>query len=488
MGAERFCRGLGYDRGLPGNLTLAGLSEQRTVGAQNRNLPLTSPPSPFRAWLARQLYSTLLRLGTPAYLWRVWSRGREEPGYRQAWPERLGWLPGPQWSPDARSPVVWLHAVSLGETRAAAPLVAALRASVPGMRLLLTHTTATGREAGRALMAPGDVQAWLPFDTPGAVRRFFVHCQPAVGVLMETEVWPNLMHEAVRRGVPMVLANARLSDKSLRQGQRFAALLQPAAAALSLTLAQTRADAARLTRMGADPVEVVGNVKFDMTPAPELLARGQAWRLASGRPIVLGASTREGEEQLLLQAWRKLIAQEAPGAAPRLLIVPRHPQRFDEVAAAIAAEGWRLSRRSAWGGGGAGGLGVPDATALSADVWLGDSMGEMPAYYACADIGLLGGSFAPMGGQNLIEAAACGCPLILGPSTFNFAEAAEQGLAAGAAWRVETFDQGVALARLALQDGRLPASREAALTFAASHQGAAAEMAKAIKRFLRQAK
>lgn len=447
---------------------------------------MSAPTSTARAWLARQLYSTLLRLGTPAYLWRVWSRGRQEPGYRRMWIERLGWHHGPAWRPNAQAPVVWLHAVSLGETRAAAPLVQALRASLPGMRLLLTHTTATGREAGLALMTPGDAQAWLPFDTPGAVSRFLAHFRPDIGVLMETEVWPNLMHGARCQGVPVVLANARLSDKSLRQGERFPALLKPAAAALSMTLAQTEGDAARLRRMGAQPVEVMGNVKFDMTPSPALLARGRAWREASQRPVVLAASTREGEEPLLLAAWRGFVDGLPASEVPRLFIVPRHPQRFDEVAAAAEAMGWSVSRRSTWGA--VGTDTPPDASALHADIWLGDSMGEMPAYYACADIGLLGGSFAPLGGQNLIEAAACGCPLIVGPSTFNFAEAAEQGLAAGAAWRVETFDEACRLLKRALQDGRLPASREAALTFAASHRGAAVRMASAIKLFLRQVK
>ena len=433
------------------------------------------------------MYASLLRLGTPAYLWRVWSRGREEPLYRRFWPQRLGWYAEPAWPKDGEpSPVVWLHAVSLGETRAAAPLVQALRRELPGMRLLLTHTTATGRDAGLALMTQGDAQAWLPFDTPGAVRRFLQHFQPDVGVLMETEVWPNLLHGAQRHGVPVVLANARLSDKSLRQGERFASLLKPAARALSLTLAQTQADAERLCRMGAEPVEVMGNVKFDMNPSPELLARGRAWRVASERPVVLAASTREGEEVLLLEAWHKLLAGLPEADAPRLFIVPRHPQRFDEVAAAIEAKGWRISRRTAWGP--AGGDALPDAQARAADVWLGNSMGEMPAYYACADIALLGGSFVELGGQNLIEAAACGCPLIFGPSTFNFAEAAAQGLAAGAAWRVATFDQACELVLQALSDGRLPAVRQAALTFAASHQGAANRMAGAIGACVRQAK
>lgn len=443
---------------------------------------MTVSTPPLHAWLARQLYSTLLRLGTPAYLWRVWSRGREEPGYRHFWPQRLGWHSGPAWPPRSGGSVVWLHAVSLGETRAAAPLIQALRTSVPGMRLLLTHTTATGREAGLVLLTPGDAQAWLPFDTPGAVRRFLAHFQPDIGVLMETEVWPNLMHEARARGIPMVLANARLSDKSLRQGERFPALLRPAAQALSLTLAQTASDADRLRRMGVHPVEVAGNVKFDMTPSPELLARGRAWRAVQDRPIVLAASTREGEEPMLLAAWQRCVHGLPVGQAPRLFIVPRHPQRFDEVENAIVGMGWRLSRRSTWGDAG------PDDGALEADVWLGDSMGEMPAYYASADLGLLGGSFAPLGGQNLIEAAACGCPLILGPSTFNFAEAAEQGLAAGAAWRVATFDEACELLFKALGDGRLAASRVAALTFAASHQGAAARMAASITQCLRQVK
>lgn len=443
---------------------------------------MTEPVSPWRAWLARQVYSSLLRLGTPAYLARVWSRGRQEPGYRAHWPERLGFYPKDGSLSGDRGPLVWLHAVSLGETRAAAPLVQALRDAHPGMRLLLTHTTATGREAGRALLHEGDRQAWLPFDTPGAVRRFFARFRPQLGVLMETEVWPNLVHHARRCGLPVVLANARLSDKSLRQGERFPALLKPAAQALSLTLAQTAADAERLSRMGAKPVEVVGNVKFDMTPAPELLARGRAWREASGQPIVLAASTREGEEALLLAAWRQALDRHASGPVPRLLIVPRHPQRFDEVAQIITAQGLRVSRRSAWSGE------LPDAEDRLADVWLGDSLGEMPSYYASADIGMLGGSFAPLGGQNLIEAAACGCPLVLGPSTFNFAEAAEQGLAAGAAWRVHDFGEACRLCSEALLDGRLPPARDAALTFSASHRGAAMRMVRAVGPFLHHSK
>lgn len=441
------------------------------------------------AWLARQAYTLLLRLGTPAYLWRVWSRGREEPDYRADWLRRLGLYDAAyrtQVSADASpsGPVLWLHAVSLGEARAATPLVQALRAARPDMRLLLTHTTATGREAGRALLQPGDLQTWLPYDTPGAVRRFLALHRPAVGVLMETEVWPNVQHEAARAGVPMVLANARLSEKSLRQGRRFAALLQPAAQALRLCLAQTQEDATRLHAMGAPTVQVCGNVKFDVAPDPALLLRGEAWRVANPRPVVLAASTREGEEGGLLAAWRQAMttrpaSDPAASVRPRLFIVPRHPQRFDEVAQAVTTAGFTLSRRSAWPASG------PDAAAQVADVWLGDSMGEMPAYYAAADVALLGGSFAPLGGQNLIEAAACGCPVVMGPSTFNFAQAAELSEAAGAAWRVKDWPAGVAQALTLAEPGPRSEASARALAFAAAHRGAARRMAEAIWQVVR---
>ncbi len=428
-----------------------------------------------KSWLARQAYSLVLRLGTPAYLWRVWARGKEEPDYRANWPQRLGFY-GPAYrallaKQDAR-PVCWVHAVSLGEARAATPLIQAMRVQCPNMRLLLTHTTATGREAGKALLQEGDLQTWLPYDTPGAVRRFLRVHRPQVGVLMETEVWPNVQHEAARLGVPMVLANARLSEKSLKQGMRLAALMQPAARLLTLALAQTEDDARRLRTMGAHDVKVCGNVKFDMSPAPQSLALGRCWREASTRPVVLAASTREGEEVGLLDAWQSMRAACTAGEpVPRLLLVPRHPQRFDEVAALVAARGFIVSRRSTWADG------QPDQADLAADVWLGDSMGEMPAYYATARVALLGGSFAPLGGQNLIEAAACGCPIVMGPSTFNFAEAAELSEQAGAAVRVSDWTQGVRVACELLASGQDAGMSERALTFAASHRGAAARMA-----------
>jgi 3-deoxy-D-manno-octulosonic-acid transferase len=343
------------------------------------------------------------------------------------------------------------------------------------------------------------VQTWLPYDTPGAVRRFLRLHRPDVGVLMETEVWPVLQAEAARAGVPMVLANARLSDKSLRQGQRLAWLMRPALQRMSLVLAQTDGDAQRVetllqreTSAVTTRVEVSGNVKFDMTPAPALLALGQRWREAVGqagepaRPLVLAASTREGEEGGLLEAWAQAcpargasVASSSP--APRLWIVPRHPQRFDEVAALIRAQGWTLSRRSSWPDG------QPDAQALAADVWLGDSMGEMPAYFAAARVALLGGSFAPLGGPNLIEAAACGCPIVMGPSTFNFAEAADLSEQAGAARRAVDWSDGVREALSWAASTGHAQSVDQCLAFAQAHRGAASRMATQIVALIRPA-
>ncbi|MDI1260225.1 3-deoxy-D-manno-octulosonic acid transferase [Aquabacterium sp.] len=436
----------------------------------------------FKTWLAQQAYSLLMRVIVPAYLWRVWRRGRQEPLYRVNWLQRLGWYGRAHrqavWALHtqagvAAAPVVWVHAVSLGETLAARPLIAALRESWPGLCLLLTHGTATGREAGRALLQDGDVQTWLPYDTPGAVHRFLQAHRPAVGILMETEIWPNLQEASRTRRLPMVLANARLSAKSLRQAQRFAPLLRPAAESLTMALAQTQADADRLIQAGVKHVHVCGNVKFDMTPSPDLLAQGRAWASLSERPVVLAAVTREGEEPELLDAWVNL-ARNGMGQTPlpRLLIVPRHPQRFDEVVALVAQRGLSLSRRSDWGATG------PHAQALACDVWLGDTMGEMAAYYALARVALLGGSFAPLGGQNLIEAAACGCPLVMGPHTFNFADAAELSEAAGAAVRVASLSEGLTVALTLMAPAQHQAMAVQALHFAGTHRGAACRMAK----------
>jgi 3-deoxy-D-manno-octulosonic-acid transferase len=414
--------------------------------------------------LARLAYTTALRLLTPFYLLRLWRRGTKEPLYRHALGERLGFYPG-----RTERGRLWIHAVSLGETRAASALITALREREPGLRILLTHSTATGREAGQALLRDGDAQTWLPYDTPGAVRRFLRHWQPRIGVLMETEVWPSLQCEAQCARLPMVLANARLSEKSLRQGLRFAALMRPAARRMTLALAQTEADAARIRAMGMARVEVAGNLKYDIAVDTALIARGKAWAEQLGRPVLMLAVSREGEEAALLAEWVK-----QPSPRPLLAIVPRHPQRFDEVAALIEATGLKLARRSSWDD-------EPPADARQADVWLGDSMREMPLYYGLASVALLGGSFEPLGGQNLIEAAACGCPVLAGPHTFNFAEATELALAAGAAQRCANLADAVSRGQALCADGPARDLMSAsALAFAASHRGAAGRMATAL--------
>ena len=426
-----------------------------------------------RSRLAHALYSLTLRALSPVYVLRLLVRSGQEPAYRKRIRERFGLYRRKLPRASQLRPHVWLHAVSMGETRAAKPLVRELRERVPGMRLVLTCSTATGVEAGRELLHEGDVQTWLPFDTPGATRRFLERFAPAVGVIMETEVWPNLLHEAKCANVPMVLANARLSERSLERGRRFDAVIRPAVATFARVLAQSIPDAQRLREAGAAPVEVCGNLKFDISPPPKMLALGLSWRTSHRRETILLASSREGEEPMLLDAWMRLRAPR-----PLVLIVPRHPQRFGDVAGMVRSRGLRFARRSQWGD-------RPQPQDLDVDVWLGDSMGEMPIYYASADVCLLGGSFAELGGQNLIEAAACGCPIVMGPHTFNFAEASELALRSRAAIRVDDMGQGVERAVALARDPQRNEWVERAFNFAAMHRGATERM---VERVLEVAK
>ena len=426
--------------------------------------------------MTRWLYSLLMWLAQPALRRKLQRRGLQEPGYLVAVEERFGYYTTSSENSDPApdGEMIWLHAVSLGETRAAEVLVQALRERLPGMRLLLTHGTATGRAEGAKLLQPGDIQTWQPWDTPAAVARFLAHFKPRLGILMETEIWPNLSTACVQAGVPLVLANARLSEKSVRQARRLAWLARPAYASLAAVWAQTQDDARRLSALGANVQGVFGNLKFDATPDAGQLARGREWHERLARPVLMFASSREGEEEALL----RLLAAEPAASAVQCLIVPRHPQRFDAVAALVQAQGFSLSRRSTWQDG-------PLAADTGPCIWLGDSLGEMALYYALADAALLGGSFEPLGGQNLIEAAACACPLLMGPHTFNFSEAAELALAAGAALRVADLAQAVKTALVLVQDaGRLSAAREAADAFASAHRGATARLTDAIVQML----
>jgi 3-deoxy-D-manno-octulosonic-acid transferase len=423
----------------------------------------------------RRFYSVMMSGAQPFLRRKLRRRGVAEPGYLQSIDERFGVYLGR--SDGGR---IWIHAVSLGETRAAAILLDELRRLRPGVKVLLTHGTATGRAEGEKLLQPGDAQAWLPWDTPRAVRRFLHHFLPAIGVLMETEVWPNLAAGCAELGVPLVLANARLSDKSMRQALRLARLSRPAYGALSAVWAQTQDDARRLARVGATVKGVFGNVKFDATPQVQQLAQGREWRRRAAQPVVMFASSREGEEaaffdvlaenKALLQAGWARRSTDAIASHVHWLVVPRHPQRFDEVAALAQERGFHMSRRSSW-----------QVQPESAEVWIGDSLGEMSLYYGMADVALLGGSFEPLGGQNLIEAAANGCPVVMGPHTFNFADAAQLAEEAGAALRVETIEEAVRTA-VALSGDRQRHNQAAAagLSFADAHRGAARRTAQAL--------
>ena len=407
--------------------------------------------------LTRLPYTLLWILALPLVLLRLLWRARRQPAYLRHVGERFG-----RYRIRAPLAVIWVHAVSVGETRAAEPLVRALLERWPEHSVLLTHMTPTGRETARALFKDEArvLRAYLPYDVGCFVHAFLRHFRPMFGVVMETELWPNLLAACRRRRIPVMLANARLSERSARRYARLPALTALTMKALAAIGAQTAADAARLAQLGARRVTVTGNIKFDITPPAEMLALGQTLRARIGeRPVVLAASTREGEEALLVDAFMR----HAPADA-LLLLVPRHPQRFDTVAAELAARRLVTQRRSA-----------DETIAPRTRVLLGDSMGEMFAYYAAADVALIGGSWLPFGGQNLIEACAVGTPVVVGPHTFNFQAVAEDAVRAGAALRTEGADAGMraALALLADDDARTRASA-AGRAFATTHQGATA--------------
>lgn len=408
--------------------------------------------------LARLPYTLLWLLVLPLVLLRLAWRARRQPAYLRHLGERFG-----RYRTRAPVGVIWIHAVSVGETRAAEPLVRALLEQWPEHSVLITHMTPTGRDTSKTLFRDEArvLRAYLPYDVGCFVHAFLRHFRPLFGVIMETELWPNLLAACRRRRIPVMLANARLSPRSARRYARLPALTALTMKALAAIGAQTAADAARLTQLGARRVTVTGNIKFDIAPPAPMLALGATLRerIGRARPVVLAASTREGEETLLLDAF----ARHAPPAA-LLLLVPRHPQRFEEVAALAGARGLALQRRSA-----------EEAVRAGTRVLLGDSMGEMFAYYAAADVALVGGSWLPFGGQNLIEACAVGTPAVVGPHTFNFHAVAEDAVRSGAALRAQDADEGMRGALALLADAsRREAASAAGKAFATTHQGATA--------------
>ena len=408
--------------------------------------------------MARFIYTLAVFALLPwAVLHLLW-RARRQPEYLRHWGERFGYF-----DDISPAPTIWLHAVSVGETRAAQPLVAALRERYPGHRILFTHMTPTGRATSEALFGDSVDRIYLPYDTTGAMLRFLRHYKPQFGLIMETELWPNLIATCRRESVPLSLVNARLSQRSARRYAKFPALTREALRGLTAIGAQSAADASRLEALGAQGITVTGNIKFDIVAPEQQLALGREFRLRYGsRPVWLAASTREGEEALILDAWKRAGSKVGVGETALLVIVPRHPQRFDEVSRLATERGFVVQCRSD---------DVP--VAPSTQALIGDSMGEMFAYYASADIAFIGGSLLDFGSQNLIEAAACGTPVLIGPSTRNFAEVAREAIACGAALSIGDADDLVTQVNALLADvDRRREMGEAGRAFAERHRGA----------------
>jgi 3-deoxy-D-manno-octulosonic-acid transferase len=421
--------------------------------------------------MLRSVYRALWWIVAPLAVLRLLLRSRRERGYREHIGERFGRARGR--SPDDDAPLIWVHAVSVGETRAAQPLIDALMQARPDGRILLTHMTPSGRATGEQLFGDRVLRCYLPYDMPHAVRRFLHAWRPSIGIVMETEVWPTLIDECRHADMPLVLTNARMSARSYKRAARFGRATREVFGGFARVLAQSPADAQRLTALGAQQVAVLGNLKFDMATPPELAARGHAWRAAIGsRPVWVAASTREGEEPLVLDAFAAMATKGS-----LLILVPRHPQRFDEVASLVERRGLRCMRRSAWGGeavAAAAAAQVADAPLpADVDVLLGDSMGELGAYYAASDLAFVGGSLVPLGGQNLIEACAVGVPVLIGPHVFNFSQVTADALAAGAALQVsEPADLARVLDALFADRPQRVAMGAAASAFAERHRGA----------------
>jgi 3-deoxy-D-manno-octulosonic-acid transferase len=411
----------------------------------------------------RFIYTLILYALVPWILLRLVWRTVREPGYLDFLGERFG-----SYRRIASAPLIWVHAVSVGETRAAQPLVEALLQQYPDHYLLITHMTPTGREAGREIYGGSVERCYLPYDLPGAVKEFLDHWSPQLGILMETEIWPNLIHGCNARGIPIYLVNGRMSTKSLAGYRRLSGLTRSSLRGLAAVAAQSAQDAERFIRLGAREVSVTGSLKFDVTVPQDQVDLGLRWRrlYGAGRPVLLAASTREDEEELIVDQLKSI-------AVPDLLtvIVPRHRRRFDSVAALVEGRGFKVQRRS-----------EDAAIAPATQVVIGDSMGEMFAYYAACDVAFIGGSLLPFGAHNLIEACAAGKPVLIGPSVYNFASAVREAEQVGAAIKVRNAKE------LAREAARLLLDREAAqrmgasgLEFCAGHRGATRKVMELIK-------
>jgi 3-deoxy-D-manno-octulosonic-acid transferase len=434
-----------------------------------------------KIWFA--VYQLLWHLLLPVAFFRLAWRTRHSSEYLSHFLERLGFAYGKTTTKGS----VWIHAVSVGETRAAQPLVDVYLAR--GETILLTHMTLNGRSTGAALfsqaIAAGQLhQVYLPYDLCWAVTNFIRTFKPKLGLFMETEAWPTVVFYCAEIGLPLFLVNARLSERSARRVNYFGKAGRSLFQAFSGILAQTEFDAHRYRGLGVKNVEIVGNLKFDVPLDPGLVQQGKAWKQefhSNQRLLVVAASTRDGEEVVILKAWKDLLLSNTFKNPPLLCLVPRHPERFSEVANQIHEAGLKYRRRTEW-------QGVPQFT-TDLDIILGDSMGEMLMYYSAADLVLMGGSLLPFGGQNLIEACAAGCPVLLGEHTYNFQQAALDAIEIGAAKRIagelvlsEPIALMEALKELLFNVAELARMSSAATAFSIEHQGATQRILAALNR------
>lgn len=418
----------------------------------------------------RHLYSVIFTLAIPFILLRLLWRGSRAPAYFKRWDERFAIKP----VPSTHKPVIWIHAVSMGEVEAARPLVDSMQIQYPGHQILITTMTPTGSARVLSLYGDSVLHCYLPYDLPFAVKRFLRSARPAVGIIMETELWPNLIHYASQQSVPLVLANARLSARSAAGYQRIAALTQTMLQQISLIAAQSQDDRKRLIALGADKdsVHAVGNLKFEISLPASLNEEAEALRTLWGnRPVFIAASTHEGEDEIILNASRRMRA-EFPDLL--LILVPRHPERFDKVAALSQRSGFKILRRSDQG-----------MCTREIQVLVVDTMGELPLFYGTADIAFVGGSLVPRGGHNLLEPAALGRPVIIGPHYFNFNEISRQFLSANAAIQIDSSES---LANAVIELFRSPQKRadmgQAGQQLIQHSQGASQRLLNLIKRHI----
>ena len=433
-----------------------------------------------KIWFA--VYQLLWHLLLPFAFFRLAWRTRHSSEYLHHFFARLGFAYGKTTTPDS----VWIHAVSVGETRAAQPLVQAYLER--GEKVLLTHMTLNGRRTGAALfakeIAAGQLrQVYLPYDLCWSVANFIRAFKPKFGLFMETEAWPTVVFYCAEIGLPLFLVNARLSERSARRVNQFGNAGRSLFQAFAGILAQTQFDAERYRTLGVKKVEIVGNLKFDVPLDSGLVEQGKSWKQklhSDQRLMVCAASTRDGEESIILKAWKELLLSNSFEIAPLLCLVPRHPERFSEVANQIQDAGLRFRCRSEWT--------VMPNIHSDIDVILGDSMGEMPMYYSAADLVIMGGSLLPFGGQNLIEACAAGCPVLLGEHTYNFQQAALDAIEMGAAKRIkgelilgEPLALMDALKELLLNASELAKMSSAARAYSIEHQGATKKILAALE-------